>query len=90
VGQDLRKHRRHPSSEVVLFSVPVLDIPGTKNINTSGLALNVSGGGACIRTSLALEPGHVLSIVGMRGVKTAMVRWVRQDKSFYVAGIMNI
>ena len=90
MGQDLRKHLRHPSSEVILFSVPVLDIQGVKNINTSGFALNVSSGGACIRTSFALEPGHVLSIVGTRGMKAAMVKWVQQDKNFYVAGIMNV
>ena len=90
MGQEARKHLRHPSSEVVLFSLPVLDAQGTKSFNTSGLALNVSGGGTCLRTSFALEPGHVLSIVGTRGMKAAMVKWVQQDKSFYVAGIMNI
>jgi len=89
MGKDARKHLRHPSSEVILFSVPVLDIQGLKNINTSGLALNVSSGGACIRTSFALEPGHVLSIAGTRGVKAAMVKWVQQDKSNYIAGVMN-
>jgi len=89
MGKDARKHLRHPSSEVILFSLPVLDIQGLKNINTSGLALNVSNGGACIRTSFALEPGHLLSIVGTRGVKAAMVKWVQQDKSYYVAGVMN-
>ena len=88
--QDRRKHLRHPSSEVILFSGPVLDIQGLKHVNTSGLALNVSSGGACIRTFLALEPGQVLSIAGTRGMKTAMVKWVKQDKSFYVAGIMNV
>jgi len=88
--QELRKHQRHPSSEVILFSVPVLDIQGLKHVNTSGLALNVSSSGACIRTSFALEPGHVLAIVGTRGMKAAQVKWVQQDKSFYVAGIMNV
>jgi hypothetical protein len=90
MGQSERKHRRHPSTEVILFSVPVLDVLGIKNINTSGLALNVSSGGACIRTSFALEPGHVLSIVGTRGMKAAMVQWVQQDNSNYIAGVMNV
>ena len=90
MGQDARKQLRHPSSEVVLFSVPVLDILGLKNINTSGLAMNVSRGGACIRTSFALEPGHVLSIVGTRGMTAALVKWVKQDKSYYVAGLVNV
>ena len=90
MGQNLRKYRRHPSSEVILFSVPILDIQGVKNINTSGLALNVSSGGACIRTSCALEPGHVLSIVGTQGMKAAMVKWVQQDKNNYIAGVMNV
>ena len=88
--QDSRKHMRHPSSEVILFSVPVLDIQGLKNVNTSGLALNVSSGGACIRTPYALEPGHLLSIVGTPGMKAAMVQWVQQDKSNYIAGVMNV
>ena len=90
MAQSERKHTRHPSSEVILFSVPVLDVQGIKNINTCGLALNVSGGGACIRTSFALEPGHVLSIVGTRGMKAAMVQWVQQDKCNYIAGVMNV
>ena len=90
MGQDLRKQVRHASSEVILFSVPVLDMQGHKNINTCGIALNVSSGGACIRTSCALEPGHVLSIVGTRGMKKAMVQWVQQDKSNYIAGVKNV
>ncbi len=90
MAQDLRKYPRRPSSEVILFSVPVPGFLAPTKINTSGLALNVSCGGVCIRTSFALEPGHVLSIAGTRGTKAAMVKWVRQDKSFYVAGIMNV
>ncbi len=88
--QELRKYPRRPSSEVILFSVPLADFSAPTKINTSGLALNVSSGGACLRTSFALEPGHVLAISGTRGMKAAMVKWVRQDKSFYVAGIMNV
>jgi hypothetical protein len=90
MGQDLRKHSRHSSSEVILFSVPMLDILGQINVNTSGLALNVSSGGACIRTACALEPGQILSIVGTRGMKAAMVKWVQQENNFYVAGVMNV
>jgi hypothetical protein len=90
MGLSERKQLRHPSSEVILFSIPVPDIQGIKHINTSGIALNVSSGGACIRTAFALQPGHVLSIVGTPGMKRAMVQWVQQDQSYYVAGIMNV
>ena len=75
---------------MILFSVPVLDMPGIKNVNTSGLAVNVSRGGACIRTSFALEPGHIISIVGTRGMKAALVKWVQQDNNNCVAGVMNV
>lgn len=84
-----RKYPRQPASEEVNFTTSILDFKEIKSINGSALTLNKSKGGACIKTTIALEPGHVLKILSGSKMQLAVVKWIKTENQYYIAGLKS-
>ena len=84
-----RKYPRQPVSEKTSFTTSVLDFGEVKHINGSALMLNKSKDGACIKTTVVLEPGHVLRILSDSKMQSAVVKWTKTESHHCIAGLKN-
>lgn len=84
-----RKYPRQPVSKETNFTMSVLDFGEVKRINGSALMLNKSKDGACIKTAIALEPGHVLKILSDSKMQLAVVKWAKTENQYCIAGLKS-
>lgn len=84
-----RKYQRQPVSEETSFTMSVLDFGEVKRINGSALMLNKSKDGACIKTTVVLEPGHVLRILSGSKMQLAVVKWTKTENHYCIAGLKS-
>ncbi|MBI5410010.1 MAG: hypothetical protein HZA14_11640 [Nitrospirae bacterium] len=84
-----RKYQRQSASKEISFTTSLLDFGEMRRVNGSALTLNKSKGGACIKTTIALEPGHVLRILSDSRMRVAVVKWTKIEDYYYIAGLKN-
>ncbi len=74
-------------SQMIDYSVTVLDLRIRKRLHLKGDVLDIGDGGIGIQTDYPLEPGHVLVFSGIER-KTGIVKWSRAfNESEYRIGI---
>lgn len=91
--REKRKHTREPYTVSLDFTVLLTQESEFKRVAAKGKTVDKSPSGLGIITDFPLEAGHVLKWNDQDNrsiLHLAMVRWSRQDESYYRAGLLLI
>ncbi len=87
-GFSTRRYERFPFSGELVFSLSRIELGQRREVSSKAEIVNTSEGGLCIKTTLPLEVGNILTFNFQGKKEQAMVKWVLREEGIYIAGLM--